>query len=115
MKPNNINQSNAELNRDTKRFARLTNSTTIHAIASKAIKRIRASIQATQSHLRRRGWLSARNPPRLITSQRLGDLSITQVGVTVDISERLPVYIQNLEAAGDTLNGPWWLEAESPA
>ncbi len=53
----------------------------------------------------------SRYAPRFIESQRLGDFSITRIGVAVNIGERLTVGIQDLEAAVNGLNGPWCREA----
>jgi hypothetical protein len=49
----------------------------------------------------------ARDPPRLVLGQRVGDLPV----VRIDVRELLAVSVLHDEAAGDLLNSPGWREA----
>jgi hypothetical protein len=52
-------------------------------------------------------WNVARNAPRLIHRQHIGDVGIGFCLAPVNVSERLAASIEHLEAARYLLNGPW--------
>ena len=53
----------------------------------------------------------ARHPPSLVHGQHVGDARVVIIVARVEVSERLPIGVDDFEAAGQALDGPWWREA----